>query len=70
MTAKQSAAEQKAKRDAVQKRERMGSTFRQFAYACRAEVPPGNFYELSDEARETWKGQAEVNARIMGLVQP
>ncbi len=67
MTAKQSAAEQKAKRDAVQKRERMGSTFRQFAYACRAEVPPGNYYEQSDEAREAWMAQAEVHARAMGL---
>ncbi len=70
MTAKQSAAEQKAKRQAADRRERMGATFRAFAYACKNEVPPGNFYELSDEARETWKGQAEVNARIMGLVQP
>ena len=59
-----------AKRQAADRRERMGATFRAFAYACKNEVPPGNFYELSDEARETWKGQAEVNARIMGLVQP
>ena len=70
MTAKQSASEQKSKRQAADRRERMGATFRAFAYACKNEVSPGNFYELSDEARETWKGQAEVNARIMGLVQP
>ena len=67
MTAKQSAAEQKAKRDAVQKRERMGSTFRSFSYACRASQPSGNYYELSDEARETWMAQAEECAKAMGL---
>ena len=70
MTAKQSAAEQKAKRQAAEHRECMAATYRAFAYACKGEVPPGVYYELSDEARETWKGQAEVNARIMGLVQP
>lgn len=69
MTAKQSAAEQKAKRQAADRRERMGATYRAFAYACKNEVPPGNFYEMSDEARETWRAQAEVSAKALGLVK-
>jgi len=54
MTAKQAAA-------------MMAATYRQFVYACRSEVPPGNCYELSPEARDEWKTQAKAAAKALGL---
>lgn len=45
----------------------MAATYRQFVYACRSEVPPGNCYELSPEARDEWKTQAKAAAKALGL---
>ena len=63
---KQSALDAAAKRKAAERRERMGATYREFWYACRGEAPPGNFYDLPEEARETWRGHAEAAAKALG----
>ena len=67
MTAKQAAIAARAKKLEAQRRECTAATYRQFVYATRGEVPPGNYYDASEEAKETWRVQAESAAKTLGL---
>jgi len=69
MTAKQAAAAARAKKLEAETIERMAATYRQYVYACRGEVPLGNYYDASEEAKETWREQAEEAAKTGGLVK-
>ena len=66
-TAKQAAARARAKKLEAQRRECTAATYRQFVYATRGEVPPGNYYDASEEVKDTWRAQAEGSAKTLGL---
>jgi hypothetical protein len=67
MTAKQAAAAARAKKIEAETLERMGSTYRQFAAACRSERVVGNYYELEDISRERYQREAKAAAKALGL---
>ena len=67
MTAKAAAARARAKKLEAETIERMAATYRQYVYACRGEVPLGNYYDASEEVKDTWRAQAEGSAKTLGL---
>ena len=64
-TNKQAALDAAAKHKSDEWRDRRGATFRAWWYACACDVPPGNAYELSDEAREEWRVKSEQAAVML-----
>jgi hypothetical protein len=62
---KQAALDAAAKRKAAEQRERQGSTYRQYHYACNGAVPPGAYYDQSTETREEWMAKAETAAAAL-----
>lgn len=59
-------AAREAKREAEQV-ERMASTYRQFAFACKGGCPVGDYYDLPQHQQEDWRRDAIDAARTLGL---